>query len=73
MSRWTTLSLSLILPILSAVAVRAADDLPRNIELKPSADTAGDKAAADTSATGDKTRQIVRGQRRGASGCWRKA
>ena len=59
MSRWTTLSLSLILPILSAVAVRAADDLPRNIELKPSADTAGDKAAADTSATGDKTRQIV--------------
>ena len=58
MSRWTTLPLSLSLLILSAVAVRAADDLPRNIELKPAADTAADKAAADTSAT-DKTRQIV--------------
>jgi hypothetical protein len=50
MSRWTTLPLSLILLILSAVAVRAADALPRNIELKP---------GADTSATADKTRQIV--------------
>jgi hypothetical protein len=59
MSRWTTLPISLILLTLGVAAAGAADDLPRNIELKPGAETAADKTAADTSATEDKTRQIV--------------
>jgi len=59
MSRWTTLPISLILLTLGAAAAGAADDLPRNIELKPGAEAAADKTAADTSTTEDKTRQIV--------------
>jgi putative peptidoglycan binding protein len=59
MSRWTTLPISLILLTLGAATAGAADDLPRNIELKPGAEAAADKTAADTSTTEDKTRQIV--------------
>ncbi len=63
MSRWTTLrlilTLSLILLSLSAEVAAAADDLPRNIELKPGATLPDDATAADTSITGEKTRQIV--------------
>lgn len=59
MSRWTTLPISLILLTLGVAAAGAADDLPRNIELKPGAEAAADKTAADTSTTEDKTRQIV--------------
>jgi hypothetical protein len=58
MSRWTTLplilTLSLILLSLSAEVAAAADDLPRNIELKP-----GAIVPDDTSTSEDKTRQIV--------------
>jgi hypothetical protein len=63
MSRWTTLplilTLSLILLSLSAEVAAAADDLPRNIELKPGVTLPDDATAADTSITGEKTRQIV--------------
>jgi hypothetical protein len=63
MSRWTSLplilALSLILLSLSAEVAAAADDLPRNIELKPGATLPDDTTAADTSITGQKTRQIV--------------
>lgn len=59
MSRWTTLPTSLILLILSVVAASAADDVPRNIELKPGAAAAGDQTAAEQTATETKTRQIV--------------
>ena len=63
MSRWTTLplilTLSLILLSLSADVAAAADDLPRNIELKVGATLPDDTTAADTSITGEKTRQIV--------------
>jgi hypothetical protein len=64
MSRWTTLpiilALSLIMLSLSAeVAAAADDDLPRNIELKPGATLPDDTTAADTSITGQQTRQIV--------------
>jgi len=61
MSRWTTLplilTLSLILLSLSAEVAAAADDLPRNIELKPGAVVPDDKTAAE--GPEDKTRQIV--------------
>jgi hypothetical protein len=59
MSRWTTLPLSLILLSLSAGVAAAADDLPRNIELKPGAVAPDGQTAADTSTSEDKTRQIV--------------
>jgi len=63
MSRWTTLplilTLSLILLSLSAEVAAAADDLPRNIELKVGATLPDDTTAADTSITEEKTRQIV--------------
>jgi hypothetical protein len=59
MSRWTTLPLSLILLSLSAGVAAAADDLPRNIELKPGAVVPNGQTAADTSTSEDKTRQIV--------------
>jgi hypothetical protein len=63
MSRWTTLplilTLSLILLSLSADVAAAADDLPRNIELKPGAIVTDDKTGADTTTSDDKTRQIV--------------
>jgi hypothetical protein len=59
MSRWTTAFASIAIFGFGVPAV-AADDLPRNIELKPGAaapDAAG-QTAADTS-SGTKTRQIV--------------
>jgi hypothetical protein len=59
MSRWTTLPLSLILLSLSAGVAAAADDLPRNIELKPGVVAPDGQTAADTSTSEDKTRQIV--------------
>ena len=63
MSRWTTLplilTLSLIFLSLSAEVAAAADDLPRNIELKVGATLPDDTTAADTSITEEKTRQIV--------------
>jgi hypothetical protein len=59
MSRWTTLPLSLILLSLSAGVAAAADDLPRNTELKPGAVAPDGQTAADTSTSEDKTRQIV--------------
>jgi hypothetical protein len=59
MSRWTTLPLSLILLSLSAGVAAAADDLPRNIELKPGAVVPNGRTAADTSTSEDKTRQII--------------
>jgi hypothetical protein len=59
MSRWTTVPLSLILLSLSAGVAAAADDLPRNIELKPGAVAPDGQTAADTSTSEDKTRQIV--------------
>jgi hypothetical protein len=59
MSRWTTVPLSLILLSLSAGVAAAADDLPRNIELKPGAVALDGQTAADTSTSEDKTRQIV--------------
>jgi hypothetical protein len=59
MSRWTTLPISLILLSLSAGVAAAADDLPRNIELKPGAVAPDGQTAADTSTSEDKTRQIV--------------
>jgi hypothetical protein len=59
MSRWTTLPLSLILLGLSAGVAAAADDLPRNIELKPGVVAPDGQTAADTSTSEDKTRQIV--------------
>ena len=63
MSQWTTLSLiltlGLILVDLSAEAAAAADDLPRNIELKPGAAVSDEKRATDTNTSDGKTRQIV--------------
>ena len=63
MSQWTTLSLiltlGLILLDLSAEAAAAADDLPRNIELKPGAAVSDEKTATDTNTSEGKTRQIV--------------
>lgn len=59
MSRWTTLPLSLILLSLSAGVAAAADDLPRNIELKPGAVVPNGQTATDTSTSKDKTRQII--------------
>jgi hypothetical protein len=63
MSRWTTLplilTLSLILLSLSAEVATAANDLPRNIELKPGTTLPDDTTAAGTSIAGEKTRQIV--------------
>ena len=59
MSRWTTVPLSVILLSLSAGVAAAADDLPRNIELKPGAVVPDGQTAADTSTSEDKTRQIV--------------
>ena len=63
MSQWTTLSLiltlGLILVDLSAEAAAAADDLPRNIELKPGAAVSDEKTATDTNTSEGKTRQIV--------------
>jgi hypothetical protein len=58
MSRWTT-ALASITIAFSLPAI-AADDLPRNIELKPGAASpeAASQTAADTS-SGTKTRQIV--------------
>ena len=51
MSQWTTLSLiltlGLILVDLSAEAAAAADDLPRNIELKPGAAVSDEKTATE--------------------------
>jgi hypothetical protein len=44
---------------LSAGVAAAADDLPRNIELKPGAVAPDGQTAADTSTSEDKTRQIV--------------
>ena len=57
MSRWTTIFASIAIIAFSLPAV-AADDLPRNIELKPgaAASDAADKTAEDTGTT---TRQIV--------------
>ena len=63
MSQWTTLSLiltlGLILVDLSAEAAAAADDLPRNIELKPGAAVSDEMTATDTNTSDGKTRQIV--------------
>jgi hypothetical protein len=59
MSRWTTLPTSLILLILSVAAASAADDLPRNIDLKAGAAATDDPTAAEQSAFETKTRQIV--------------
>jgi hypothetical protein len=59
MSRWTTLPLSLILLGLSAGVAAAAEDLPRNIELKSGAVAPDGQTAADTGTSEDKTRQIV--------------
>ena len=63
MSRWTTLSLILTLGLillgLSAEAAAAADDLPRNIELKPGAAVSDEKTATDTNTSEGETRQIV--------------
>ena len=59
MSRWTTFPISLIFLILSAGAASSADDVPRNIELKPGAAATDNPPAADQGATGIKTRQIV--------------
>jgi hypothetical protein len=59
MSRWTTFQISLIFLILSAGAASSADDVPRNIELKPGAAATDNPPAADQGATGIKTRQIV--------------
>jgi hypothetical protein len=57
MSRWTTIFASIAIIAFSFPAI-AADDLPRNIELKPGAASsdAADKTAEDTGTT---TRQIV--------------
>ncbi len=59
MSRWTTFPISLIYLILSVGAASSADDVPRNIELKPGAAATDNPPAADQSATGIKTRQIA--------------
>ena len=63
MSQWTTLSLILTLGLillgLSAEAAAAADDLPRNIELKPGAAVSDETTATDTNTSEGKTRQIV--------------
>jgi hypothetical protein len=63
MSQWTSLclilTLGLILLGLSAAAAAAADDLPRNIELKPGAAVSDEKTATDTNTSEGKTRQIV--------------
>jgi hypothetical protein len=63
MSQWTSLSLiltlGLILLDLSAEAAAAADDLPRNIELKPGAAVSDEKTATDTNTSEGKTRQSV--------------
>lgn len=63
------LTLGLILLGLSAEAAAAADDLPRNIELKPGAAVSDEKTATDTNTSEVKTRQIVTEPCCGEGGC----